>query len=176
MPRLPVLILSTLVLLVGASTASADPPTVVEGQTQPVNSGYCSFPVLMRRAAILAACGLAASAALPAATAAPSRAGDPGPARRLLVRYFDAIRDNDKTTACRMYRLPHCADRTPYVLDAYELAVLERLPPPAEGDWGSLVYLYAPRRTNGTRDVAMAIAVVTCHPGCRITGFWGVAS
>jgi hypothetical protein len=46
MRRLPVLILSTLVLLVGASAASAEPPTVIEGQTQPVNSGYCSFPVL----------------------------------------------------------------------------------------------------------------------------------
>jgi hypothetical protein len=46
MRRLPVLILSTFVLLVGASAASAEPPTVIEGQTQPVNSGYCSFPVL----------------------------------------------------------------------------------------------------------------------------------
>ena len=46
MPRLPILILSTLVLFVGASVASAEPPTVIEGQTQPVNSGYCSFPVL----------------------------------------------------------------------------------------------------------------------------------
>jgi len=101
-----------------------------------VNSGYCSFPVLMRRAAILAACGLAASAALPAATAAPSRAGDPGPARRLLVRYFDAIRDNDKTTACRMYRLPHCADRTPYVLDAYELACPRTLASACRGRLG----------------------------------------
>jgi hypothetical protein len=45
MPRLPILILSTLILLVGASAASAEPPTVIEGQTQPVNSGYCSFPV-----------------------------------------------------------------------------------------------------------------------------------
>jgi hypothetical protein len=46
MPRLSVLILSTLVLLVSASAASAEPPTVIEGQTPPVNSGYCSFPVL----------------------------------------------------------------------------------------------------------------------------------
>jgi hypothetical protein len=45
MPRLPLLILSALVLLMGASAASAASPTVVEGQTPPVNSGYCSFPV-----------------------------------------------------------------------------------------------------------------------------------
>jgi hypothetical protein len=44
MPRLP-LILSTVVLLSGASAASAEPPTVIEGQTPPVDSGYCSFPV-----------------------------------------------------------------------------------------------------------------------------------
>jgi hypothetical protein len=44
MPRLP-LILSTVVLLLGASAASAEPPTVIEGQTPPVDSGYCSFPV-----------------------------------------------------------------------------------------------------------------------------------
>lgn len=46
MRRIQVLILSTLVLLVGASAASAEPPTVIEGQTPPADSGYCSFPVL----------------------------------------------------------------------------------------------------------------------------------
>jgi hypothetical protein len=45
MPRLLCLILSTFVLLVGASAASASPPAVIEGQTPPVDSGYCSFPV-----------------------------------------------------------------------------------------------------------------------------------
>jgi hypothetical protein len=45
MPRLPILILSTIVLLMGAHAASAKPPSVIQGQTQPVNSGYCSFPV-----------------------------------------------------------------------------------------------------------------------------------
>lgn len=44
MPRLP-LIISTVLLLSGASAASAEPPTVIEGQTPPVDSGYCSFPV-----------------------------------------------------------------------------------------------------------------------------------
>jgi hypothetical protein len=47
MRRLVVLTLSTLIgLLAFASTASADPPAVIVGQTPPVNSGYCSFPVL----------------------------------------------------------------------------------------------------------------------------------
>jgi hypothetical protein len=39
-------VVSTVVLIVGASAASAEPPTVIRGQTPPVNSGYCSFPVL----------------------------------------------------------------------------------------------------------------------------------
>jgi hypothetical protein len=45
MPRFPIVILSALVLLIGASAASAEPRSVVEGQTPPVDSGYCSFPV-----------------------------------------------------------------------------------------------------------------------------------
>ena len=45
MPRLPILMLGIVVLLLGASAAAAEPPTVVEGQTLPVDSGYCSFPV-----------------------------------------------------------------------------------------------------------------------------------
>jgi hypothetical protein len=45
MPRLPILMLGIVVLLLGASAAAAEPPTVVEGQTPPVDSGYCSFPV-----------------------------------------------------------------------------------------------------------------------------------
>jgi hypothetical protein len=36
---------SIVVLLAFASAASAQPPVTVVGQTQPVNSGYCSFPV-----------------------------------------------------------------------------------------------------------------------------------
>jgi hypothetical protein len=45
MRHLP-LILSSFVLLWSASAASAEPPTVITGQTPPVDSGYCSFPVL----------------------------------------------------------------------------------------------------------------------------------
>lgn len=45
MPRLAILVLSIVALLLGASVAAAEPPAVVEGQTPPVNSGYCSFPV-----------------------------------------------------------------------------------------------------------------------------------
>lgn len=45
MPRLPILMLGIVVLLLGASTAAAEPPAVVEGRTPPVDSGYCSFPV-----------------------------------------------------------------------------------------------------------------------------------
>lgn len=37
---------SALIALAFASTSAAEPPTTVVGQTQPVNSGYCSFPVL----------------------------------------------------------------------------------------------------------------------------------
>ncbi len=45
MPRFPIFILSTIVLLMCAPAASAEPPSVIHGQTAPVNSGYCSFPV-----------------------------------------------------------------------------------------------------------------------------------
>jgi hypothetical protein len=44
--RLVLLVLSTTVVLALASAAAAAPPVVVVGQTPPVNSGYCSFPVL----------------------------------------------------------------------------------------------------------------------------------
>src|SRR5438128_4029352 len=47
MRRLFLLMLSaTALLLALASTAAADPPVTTVGQTSPVNSGYCSFPVL----------------------------------------------------------------------------------------------------------------------------------
>jgi hypothetical protein len=45
MPRLTLVILTALVLQIGVSAASAASPIVGEGQTLPVNSGYCSFPV-----------------------------------------------------------------------------------------------------------------------------------
>jgi hypothetical protein len=47
MRRLRLLVPSSIFLLLAlASVASAEPPVTVVGQTQPVNSGYCSFPVL----------------------------------------------------------------------------------------------------------------------------------
>jgi hypothetical protein len=92
------------------------------------------------------------------------------------VRYFDAIRDDDHATACRIYRIHGCASRKPFGLDSYELGTIEHLIPPAEGDWGSLIYLYAPKRSNGTRAVAVALAVVTCRPTCHVTGFWDTAA
>ena len=46
MRRLHLLVPSSIVLLLAfASAAGAEPPVTVIGQTQPVNSGYCSFPV-----------------------------------------------------------------------------------------------------------------------------------
>lgn len=46
MSRLVHLLLYASALCCGlASTAAAAPPTVVTGETQPVNSGYCTFPV-----------------------------------------------------------------------------------------------------------------------------------
>jgi hypothetical protein len=33
-------------------------------------------------------------------------------AERIVHRYFNAIRDDDKRTDCRMYRIPGCSDRT----------------------------------------------------------------
>ena len=124
-----------------------------------------------RLASLLATLTLASALPLTAAGAAASRIDDRAAARRLIVRYLDAIRDDDKTTACRIYRLPTCGDRKPFGLRAYEIAVFQRLHPPAEGDWGSLVYLYAAPRSDGTRDVAVALAVVTCRLTCRISGF-----
>ena len=45
--RLVLLVLSTAVpLLVLVSNTAAQPPVTVVGQAPPVNSGYCSFPVL----------------------------------------------------------------------------------------------------------------------------------
>jgi hypothetical protein len=93
-------------------------------------------------------------------------------AQRMLHRYFDAIRDDDKQTVCHIYRIPGCSDRTSFHLAAYELGLVHRLQPPADGDWAGIVYLYAARRSNGTRDVAVALAVVSCCPACRITGFY----
>jgi hypothetical protein len=47
MRRFAALLVGTLTIsLAIASGAGAEPPTKVVGQTQPVNSGYCSFPVL----------------------------------------------------------------------------------------------------------------------------------
>ena len=47
MRRVHVLILSSIVLLLAfVSPAAAGPPVKVVGQTSPVDSGYCSFPVL----------------------------------------------------------------------------------------------------------------------------------
>ena len=47
MRRLPVLILSSIVLLLAfVSPAGAEPPVKVVGQTSPVDSRFCSFPVL----------------------------------------------------------------------------------------------------------------------------------
>jgi hypothetical protein len=46
MRRLPVIVLPIILLLAFASTAGAEPPVVVVGQTAPRESGYCSFPVL----------------------------------------------------------------------------------------------------------------------------------
>jgi hypothetical protein len=97
-------------------------------------------------------------------------------AQRMLHRYFDAIRADDKQSACRLYRIPGCGDRTSFRLAAYDLGGLHRLQPPADGDWAGVVYLYAPRRRNGTRDVAVALAVVSCRPACRITGFYDTRS
>jgi hypothetical protein len=128
---------------------------------------------------------LAAAYALSAtaAVASVSRPYDPaapratrGVARATLVRYFDAIRDDDHAIACRIYRIPGCAGRKPFGLDAYEIGTFGHLTPPAEGDWGAVIYLYAPRRSDGTRDVVVALAVVTCRPACRVTGFWNTAT
>ena len=47
MRRLFLLMLGTTMLLLAiASAAAAEPPMATVGQTSPVNSGYCSFPVL----------------------------------------------------------------------------------------------------------------------------------
>jgi hypothetical protein len=117
------------------------------------------------------------------AAPAPARPHEPRPAaatrsdaRRLLVRYFDAIRDDDKATACALYRVHGCGTRGSFKLQSYELDVLHRLHAPAEGDWAALVYLHAPDPGDVLpRPVAVAIAVVTCRPTCHITGFYGLA-
>jgi hypothetical protein len=75
-----------------------------------------------------------------------------------------------------MYRIPGCSDRTSFRLAAYELGRLHRLQPPADGDWAGVVYLYAVRRSEAARDVAVALAVVSCRPACLITGFYDTTS
>jgi hypothetical protein len=120
-------------------------------------------------AVVLAAASPATSAGEPRSSATESIA------RSLLVRYFDAIRANDKRAACALYRIPECGTRTPFDLASYDLGELQRLHPPAQGDWAALVYLFPPApEAKIPRPVTVAIAVVTCRPTCKITGFYGL--
>jgi hypothetical protein len=78
-----------------------------------------STPARVQRAFTFAAATLVAVSGGLTATAGAARGHahvdttpTPMVTQRMLRGYFNAIRDDDKRTDCRMYRIPGCSDRT----------------------------------------------------------------